>query len=210
MPIDGGLSTRSLRENIVKEPADNKPACFIRTEDFDNLKMGDLWDAIALTDEEPKVIQALKIIEPKIDRIAFLSRFDNMSGVFVRLEDLNDRVPLGSLGDGVRHLLIISLAVIRSIGGAVMIDEIDTGLHHTVMTDMWRMLIKTAKRLNVQVFATTHSLDCVRSLAWLHEQEPDICQGVRLHRVDIEYDKTTVYSPQEIALAAKHHAEIRG
>jgi len=91
-----------------------------------------------------------------------------------------------------------------------MVDEIDTGLHHTVMTDMWRVLIKTAKRLNVQVFATTHSLDCVRSLAWLHEQEPDICQDARLHRVDIDYDKTTVYSAEEIAIAAKHHMEIRG
>ncbi len=91
-----------------------------------------------------------------------------------------------------------------------MIDEIDTGLHHSVMSDMWRVLIETAERLDVQVFATTHSLDCVRSLAWLANTQPDLCRGVRMHRVDSERSKTVVYGPEEISIAAEQHVEMRG
>ena len=117
---------------------------------------------------------------------------------------------MGSFGDGIKHLLGISLATIRSSGGYVMIDEIDTGLHHTVMGDMWRMLIETAKRLDVQVFATTHNLDCVRSLAFLHEQSPELCREVRLHRVERERERTVAYRPEEIKIAAEQNMELRG
>jgi AAA15 family ATPase/GTPase len=39
------------------------------------------------------------------------------------------------------------------------------------MSDMWKLIWETAKRLNVQVFATTHNSDCWRSLAEIVEQE---------------------------------------
>ena len=72
---------------------------------------------------------------------------------------------------------------------------------------MWRVLIATAERLDVQVFATTHSLDCVRSLAWLAYSEPELCKSVRMHRVDSERSKSVVYSPDEISVAAEQHVE---
>ena len=209
----GGISYDVIRRLRLREDSGAKSVIFVRTEFLDNFELGRLWDAIALTDQESQVIETLKIIEPSIDRIAFLSesaRRYSSGGIYVKLNNLDIRVPVGSLGDGVRHLLSMSLAVIRSAGGFVMIDEIDTGLHHSIMAEMWRVLIETARRLNVQIFATTHSQDCLESLAWLNKQEPDICQEVRLHRVELEHEKTTVYSPDEIMEAAKHHVEVRG
>ncbi|HHC24806.1 MAG TPA: ATP-binding protein [Desulfobacterales bacterium] len=50
----------------------------------------------------------------------------------------------------------------------LLIDEIDTGLHFTVMENMWRLITQTAKRLDVQVFATTHNSDC-----WTRSLEAD-------------------------------------
>jgi len=211
----GAISHDWLRRLRFIEKKREKNVNFIGADALDGEEMGELWNSIALTNEEESVLEALRILEPEIDRIAFLSgssyRLTRSSeGIFAKLRGLEERIPLGSLGDGIRHLLSISLAVIRSSGGAVMIDEIDTGLHFSVMTDMWRVLIKTADRLDVQVFATTHSLDCLRSLAWLNEHEPKLCEKVRLHRVEIERERTTVYSPDEIMEAAKHHMEIRG
>ncbi len=95
-------------------------------------------------------------------------------------------------------------------GGFVMEDEIDTGLHHSVMSDMWRVLIASAERLDAQLFVTTHSLDCVRSLAWLAYTQPELCKSVRMHRVDSERSKTIVYGPDEISIAAEQHVEMRG
>lgn len=215
LSISGGLSLDYVRRTNFRPSPKTRPVSFVRTETLDTFELHEFWDSIALTEEESNVIETLKILEPSIDRIAFLSQrpyryYSSSGGIYVKLKRIDNRIPLGSLGDGIRHLLTMSLAVSRSRRGFVMIDEIDTGLHHSVMTDMWRVLIKTAQRLDVQVFATTHSLDCLRSIAWLYSREPDLCHQVRLHRVESGRNKTVVYDPEEIQTAAKQHVELRG
>jgi ABC-type branched-subunit amino acid transport system ATPase component len=215
MASSGAVPLGAVRWQRPKPSPEEKPVSFVRTETLDTERLREFWNAIALTDEESNIIESLRILEPRIEKIAFLAtrsvRYSPSSeGIYVRLGGVENRMPLGTLGDGVRHLLALSLAMSRSRRGFVMIDEIDTGLHHSVMSDMWRVLIETAERLDVQVFATTHSLDCVRSLAWLANTQPGLCKDVRMHRVDSERPKTVVYGPEEISVAAEQHVEMRG
>jgi len=39
---------------------------------------------------------------------------------------------------------------------------------------MWQFIFMIAQRHNVQVFATTHSLDCLRAFAWASSKIPDV------------------------------------
>ncbi|MDY6993794.1 MAG: AAA family ATPase, partial [Pseudomonadota bacterium] len=120
------------------------------------------------------------------------------------------RVPLGILGDGIRRLLGLAVFLVKSAEGYLLVDEIDTGLHYSTMEDMWRFVIQTANRLNVQVFATTHSSDCVRALAWLQQDEPELAEYVVLHRIEADATQSTRYSAEELEIAARHHIEVRG
>jgi AAA15 family ATPase/GTPase len=173
--------------------------------------MSILWDSVALTPDEPKVIEALQIIEPSIEKIAFLGReaVRSSGGIVVKLKGSDVRLPIGSLGDGVKRLLSLSLSVIRATGGYLMVDEIDTGLHHSVLEDMWRMVITIAKRLNVQVFATTHSQDCINSLGRLHQVNPKLAAEVSLHRLERGLTHSVRYGPDEISTAALQEIEVR-
>ncbi len=42
-----------------------------------------------------------------------------------------------------------------------MIDEIDTGIHYSRMKDFLKKVLQSAKNKNVQIFATTHSKECL-------------------------------------------------
>lgn len=119
------------------------------------------------------------------------------------------RIPLGSIGDGLKRLLNLSIHLVSAKGGYLLVDEIDTGLHHRVMSEMWRLVIETAKRLDIQVFATTHSWDCVEALAWIHERYPELSDEVRLHRIDPGASATVVYTMDEIAIAERGQIEVR-
>lgn len=77
------------------------------------------------------------------------------------------------------------------------------------MTGMWKLIIESAKRLEVQVLATTHSLDCVHALAWVQEQNPDLAAEVTLHRVEKGAPATIVYNMDEIAIAERGQIEVR-
>ncbi|HZM06782.1 MAG TPA: AAA family ATPase [Candidatus Saccharimonadales bacterium] len=196
---------------LTGDLAEVSPIRVVPTEGLESRSMSKLWDSVALTPDEPKVIEALQIIEPRIEKIAFLGReaVRSSAGIVVKLKDSDMRLPIGSLGDGVIRLLSLSLSVIRATGGYLMVDEIDTGLHHSVMEGMWRMVIMTAKRLNVQVFATTHSQDCINSLGHLYEIAPKLAAEVSLHRLERGLPSTVRYGPDEISTAAQQEIEVR-
>jgi hypothetical protein len=183
---------------------------FLRAESSDVARLGQLWDALVLTPEEEGVIEALKMIEPRIERLAVLGEGRGASAkILLKLAGFEQRVPLGSLGGGLGHLLALVLNLFSARGGFLLVDEIDTGLHYSVMVDMWRLIVETAKKLDVQVFATTHSLDCVRALARLRNKYPKVAEEITLHRVEKDAPKTVVYDADELVIAAESEIEVR-
>jgi hypothetical protein len=181
------------------------PVNFLRPEDHLS-DLRPLWEAIALTTQEDEVLEALQMLEPRVERLAFLGEAGR--NIQVRLTG-SGRVPSGSLGGGFARLLAVSTHLASAEGGVSLIDEIDTGLHYSVMTDMWRLVIETAKRHDVQVFATTHSLDCVRALARVRAKHPHFAQEVTLHRVEKDRPHTVVYDMDDLVIAAESFIEVR-
>lgn len=202
--VDYGTSRRRYVDD------DGAAFNFITTAGLEPPQLVRLWDGIVLGAEEGMVLESLRVVEPRIERIAAISREARSGGFVLRLEGNDQRLPLGSMGDGIRRLLALSACLARSANGTVLIDKIDTGLHHTVMTKMWKLVVETALRRKVQIFATTHSMDCVNSLAALCEDEPALKPAVLLHRVEKHRGATVLYSADELAAAAAAGIELRG
>lgn len=86
-------------------------------------------------------------------------------------------------------------------------DEIDTGLHYTVMSAMWKLIYNAAREFNVQVFATTHSYDCVYSLASLHDDAE--AHHITVQRIEAGKARAVPYTQTEIKIAAEREIEVR-
>ncbi len=167
------------------------------------------WRDIVLTDSEAVVVEALQIIEPRLQRVAVLDGAESTStSVLVKLDGHPSTLPLGNLGEGMWRMLLIAIALVRSAGGVLLVDEIDTGFHHTILQDLWKLVSRTAERLGVQVFATTHSNDCVAALAAAIE-EHDLAGHAALHRIEKDRPESVRYSEAEIVAAARHGTEVR-
>jgi AAA15 family ATPase/GTPase len=173
-------------------------------------------DHISLTNEEQFIIEALQSIEPNIIRLNTKSNelLNSRSGsprigfiILLSGEDLP--LPIGNMGDGIWRMLALALAVVYAKNGVLLVDEIDTGLHFSVMTKMWKMIWETAKRLNVQVFATTHSDDCWKSLAEIADAEPLSDDGILIHRIEKGKSKSIIFTQEELAIAPKLKVEVR-
>lgn len=216
---NGGLTSdslevpRRLRRNVDE---DNIPSQFITAESYSGTELVSLWEGVSLTSNEERVLDALRLLEPTIEKIASISvtpsYYDggNQRGGFrVKFKGVERPVPIGSLGDGIWRLLVMAIAIARCKDGLLLIDEIDTGLHYSVMTAMWRLIYGAAKELNVQVFATTHSNDCIRSLAEVCCSEEDAGKNVTLQRIERGRKKSVAYTPKEIEVAAARGIEVR-
>ena len=156
-----------------------------------------------------EVVEALRVLEPEVDEIVYPTGSEPRRGIELGRRDSDRRLPIGSYGDGMRRLLALSLGLIERVDGCVLIDEIDTGLHWTVMEDMWRLVMETARRSNVQVFATTHSYDCIRGLGSLVRSRPDLADDLAIHKMHRSLSQSVCIPGTEIAVAVEQDIEVR-
>jgi len=208
---------------IRTSSGEDNPAKFITTESLDSDDLIALWNKVALTPNEDLVLRALRFLEPKIERIAAQATTHNYyggtgfrGGFIVKVQGHDQPIPIGSMGDGMWRMLAMAISITQCKGGVLLVDEIDTGLHYSVMADMWRLIFRAAEDLDVQVFATTHSFDCIQSLACICVTPTlDFADGsqpsnnVTLQRIEIGNGKAIPYSEEEIRIAAESQIEVR-
>jgi energy-coupling factor transporter ATP-binding protein EcfA2 len=73
-------------------------------------------------------------------------------------------VDLASFGDGMRRSTALALALTRASQGVLLIDEIEVGIHNSVLQPVLSKLLTAAAASQVQLLATTHSLEAVDAL----------------------------------------------
>jgi len=186
----------------------------ITPESLESIMMGRMWNRLISESREDEVVQSLKIVEPGLASIFFVNdevvHGSKRSKFLVGFEDpKRKRVPLGSFGEGMRRLLALSLSLNQAQGGILLVDEIDTGLHYSILGEMWLLLVKAAIQHDLQVFATTHSLDCIRGLAWLCENHPELAGEVSLQKIDGRLDEAVALDSKQIRIAVEQDLEVR-
>jgi len=215
-PIDELVSflTRMRRSLVVTGRLDaptGQPALnFVPTSGLTSRSLAERWNTLALTPQEDLVVEALKVIEPQVERVAFLQDPQKLPRIVLKLHGSPGRVPLGSMGEGMRRMLALAIGLGTSADGCFLVDELDTGLHYTAMQRMWKLVVESAARLNVQVLATTHSLDCIRAFAAFAERSPEHCADVLVHRIEAQREKAITFTADEVCTSVADDAELRG
>ena len=181
----------------------------------DNETVEQYLNALALTPDEDRAIEALNIVaNPLVERVALVdsgARFGSRVGrrSIVKLKGEDNPVPLRSLGDGAIRTFAAALALAASSNGFLLIDEAENGIHHSIQAKFWNMVLQTAQRNNVQVLATTHSWDCVRGFAQAANELEDV-EGM-LYRIqrNAERLRAVPYPEDQLLIAAQHGIEVR-
>jgi hypothetical protein len=215
----GGIPSNALRAVGRASEVERIPIRLITDSSLSPDTVSELFDQVVLTPDEDFVIEALRIIDPLIERIAttgtdrgrlaYSRGIGYRGGLFVRCSGVTERIPVGSLGDGIWRLLGLALALVRTEGGILLVDEIDTGLHYGVMGDMWKLVNETSRKHDIQVFATTHSRDCYESLAAVCRDSTSDGSEITIQRVEQGKSRSIAYTEREIIAAAQRGMEVR-
>ena len=151
-----------------------------------------------------ELLDALRVIEPRLQHAE-----DNASsGVPMIHVDIGlpELVPLPVMGAGMTHLARIILAAASVRHGVVLVDEIENGLHHSVLPDVWRVVGKAVEQFDLQMFATTHSFECIEAAC-----ETLGADGFRLYRLEATGSgiRCITYEPGDVETALRHDMELR-
>lgn len=183
---------------------------YICSNGLSNEELSRLWDEITLTSLEEYVLEALRLLYPSIEAINVVGSEGLVERIpKVRVKDSVEPIPLRSLGDGVNHMFGIILALTNAQNGIALIDEIENGLHYSVQYEMWQLVFRLAKILNIQVFATTHSWDCIE--AFQKAATEDEAQDGMLIRLQRQGEDVvpTLFDERKLSIATRNQIEIR-
>ncbi|WP_394120323.1 ATP/GTP-binding protein [Planococcus donghaensis] len=186
---DNNLSVNATDVN----PRNIKKAVFLVAKHISNENENAIrYGELVKRNEESEIIEFLKVIEPRLKSINAVQLHDNTSMIYGDI-GLKKKVPLNYMGDGITRIFSILLAIISLPNGIVFIDEIENGIHYSVMSQVWEMIDKASKKYDCQIVATTHSYECLASLVEGTSNSSDEINYIRLERkgddiISKEYD----------------------
>jgi len=139
----------------------------------------DTFSALEGSGKLPKLIHYLDVFEPGLSdmRVRTLSGSSTIWG-YVN----SHQIPLRLMGTGLNRFADIAMAFLVEKPQVIFIDEIENGIHHSVQSKVWKAIGKLASDLNIQVFATTHSLEMIRAAYEAFSEDAKL-EEFRYHRL---------------------------
>jgi AAA15 family ATPase/GTPase len=165
------------------------------TERFGNLEKQGKQDVL---------LRVLQLIEPRLRRLTVI--VEGGRPILQGDVGLSRPIPLPFMGGGIVRLANLILHISNAQNGIVLVDEIENGLHYSILPKVWRAIGEVAREFNTQVFATTHSLECI--IAAHKAFAESLLYDFRLHRLErpndtisaITYDKESLEASIETGL----------
>jgi len=138
------------------------------------------FSQLELIGREAAVVDALRIVEPRLKKLTVLN-LGGRSSVYADLGQF-PLVPMAMMGQGFSKLLTIVSAMVLREGPIYLVDEIDDGFHYSVLPAVWKAIIAAVHKHDVQLFATTHSLEAIEAAVEGSEEYEGSLAFYRLER----------------------------
>ncbi|HID31672.1 MAG TPA: ATP-binding protein [Desulfobacterales bacterium] len=157
--------------------------------------------------EQDVILQVLQLIEPRLKRLTVVV----VAGEPMLHGDIGTGrlIPLPIMGGGMTRLASLVIHIGNAPNGVVLVDEIENGLHHSILPKVWRAIGEVARQFNTQVFATTHSLECIMAAHKAFSESG--LYDFRLHR--LEHTRETIravtYDQEILEAAIETGLEVR-
>jgi AAA15 family ATPase/GTPase len=107
-----------------------------------------------------KILKMMQMLDAEINELVILVGEDKQPHIYVDY-GRSGIMPLNNLGDGLRRIFQITGQILKCSNGIFLIDELESSIHQKALGVFVRWLVKVCEDNNIQLFATTHSLECI-------------------------------------------------
>lgn len=204
---DGSMSIKSYKAPFHLS--------ILSTKQKDPATISELYNRIAPLnpDNEAKIEELLRnSIEPRLRRL----RYARPEGTKIHLVyvDLGEgkMIPFTQMGQAFARTLQVYCEIFAQRPKILLIDEIENGLYYEGMEDYWKGLMAVLEDQDVQLFATTHSRECMEAAYRAAKDMPG--DPLRYLRLDRRIDDpakivATTFGKEEMATAIEFNREMR-
>jgi AAA15 family ATPase/GTPase len=142
-----------------------------------------LYDIAVHSKTKKKWIELMQSIEPRLESLeSVAAEKEDQPSVHAEIDSIASLIPLSQLGQGFNRLAYLYAGLLGQNANIALIDEIEDGIHYTALPILWQGVAHIANKLEIQIFATTHSKECIRAANDAFKDSPDDFQVIRLVR----------------------------
>lgn len=116
-----------------------------------------------LADGERRIEEIMREIEPRVRRLRYAKLPGTTSPLIFVDVGLSRAVPATQMGQAFNRILHVYTHVMANRATVLLVDEIENGIFSESMPKIWKGLLALCEREGIQIFATTHSRECVMS-----------------------------------------------
>jgi AAA15 family ATPase/GTPase len=155
-----------------------------------------------------ELIQNLSNLIPNLENIE-ISGSSEGDTFLLTLKDEEDARFINQYGEGTIKLLRVLLEVYICREKRIMIDELGAGIHYSRLGRFYELILDSCEKNSVQVFATTHSKECIEAfvvaIKSLHLESKarilrlaDTVSGIRMYTYTFEQFESALAADSEI------------
>jgi AAA15 family ATPase/GTPase len=188
-------------------PPSNIDGVYISTHASISAKqIADFYSALSKQNKESIFVEALKEQFPQIKTVSIETEAGTNT-LFVSLPWIDRKVPLTLVSHGANSLAALLISIAQVSKGIACVDEIESGLYHSRFDKMWSQVAAFVETYECQIFASTHSQECLDAAA--RALNPESVALIQTSRTNGRL-AARVVSGDELIPAIKHGLEVRG
>lgn len=157
--------------------------------------------------EANPIVGQLKKEFPDIEQIS-VQIAAGVPSLYAKVKQFPEKFPVGVLSGGINKLLSLLLALVDKPSGIVLVDEIENGFYFERLESIWFLLHDIAKERDSQIFASTHSRECLQALLALAQKEPEDVALIRTEKINGECG-IEVFRGDQVASALRQEVDVR-
>lgn len=162
-----------------------------------------LFGELDISGQASDIVEFLKILEPRLKSVTSITLSNNSSLLYGDI-GIGKKVPINYMGDGIGRILTILISIVSNKNGILVIDEIENGIHYSMLPKVWEMISEVANKYDCQIFATTHSYEClISAVNGIKENQRNEFKYYRVENTkeNNQVSKSFTYDSLEVALS---------
>jgi hypothetical protein len=203
------INTNSLKIQLLPN-SDFIKTCFSIYPTTDS-ELVRLYDVAVRKEKEDQLTDLLNQIEPRLKNLRPLTAEgepEDTKAIHANL-GLGELAPISMLGQGFNRLAYLYAGLLGQNANIALIDEVENGIHYAALPILWQGIANIARELDIQIFATTHSYECIQAAAKVFEAAPEEFQLIRLERTVDNNIKPILIRDENLAIVLESNWEIR-
>ncbi len=170
---------------------------------------GSTWlSTLVKQNRESEILELVQREYPEIKITGLAVVGTPFPAIWASVPYLPEKIPINLLSSGVNKFVTLIVGAHFYRRGLLLVDEIETGTYYDRLPSLWTALHRISKENDNQVFATTHSYECLEAALEIIKADESEFSLIRVRRTNGE-STAKQFVGRDVVSAIEEGVEIR-